>query len=158
MSCWAADCATVKGVAGFDNAVFTATASGWIQLIDQGITAQNYGSASKTVTINFDKFGVAQSAAQQDIDITASQVSDFCTAVSTCIAANEQYAANIGGAASIAVNHGLNTRDVIVQLYDNSTYDTVYADVTRNTVGQVTVDFTTAPAANAIRILITKVS
>ena len=154
----ATDGATVKGVAGFDNAVFTATASGWIQLIDQGITAQNYGSASKTVTVNFDKFGVAQSAAQQDIDITASQVSDFCTAVSTCIAANEQYAADIGGAASIAVNHGLGTRDVIVQLYDNSTYDTVYADVTRNTTGQVTVDFTTAPSANAIRILITKVS
>ena len=154
----ATDGATEKGVAGFDNAVFTATANGWIQLIDQGITAGSYGSASKTVTVNFDKFGVAQSAAQQDIDITASQVSDFCTAVSTCIAANEQYAADIGGATSIAVNHGLGTRDVIVQLYDNATYDTVYADVTRNTTGQVTVDFTSAPGANAIRILITKVS
>ena len=154
----ATDGATVKGVAGFDNAVFTATASGWIQLIDQSITAQNYGSASKTVTINFDKFGVAQSASQQDIDITASQVSDFCSAVSTCIAANEQYTADIGGAASIEVTHNLNTRDVMVQLYDNSSYDTVYADVTRNTVNKVTVDFTTAPSANDIRILITKVA
>ena len=138
--------------------MFTATASGWIQLIDQSITAQNYGSASKTVTINFDKFGVAQSAAQQDIDITASQVSDFCSAVSTCIAANEQYAASIGGATSIEVTHNLGTRDVMVQLYDNSSYDTVYADVTRNTVNKVTVDFTTAPSASDIRILITKVS
>jgi len=154
----ATDGATVKGVAGFDSAVFTATASGWIQLIDQGITPGSIGGASKSLTVNFDKFGVAQSASEQNISITASQVSDFCTAVSTCIAANEQYSDDIGGATSITVNHGLGTRDVMVQLYDNTTFDTVYADVTRNAVGQVTVDFTTAPAADAIRILITKVS
>ena len=154
----ATDGATVKGVAGFDSAVFTATASGWIQLIDQGITPGSIGGASKSLTVNFDKFGVAQSASEQNISITASQVSDFCTAVSTCIAANEQYSDDIGGATSITVNHGLGTRDVMVQLYDNTTFDTVYADVTRNQVGQVTVDFTTAPAADAIRILITKES
>ena len=152
------DGATEKGVAGFDNAVFTATANGWIQLIDQGITPGSIGGADKSLTINFDKYGVAQSAAEQNISITASQVSDFCSAVSTCIAANEQYAADIGGATSIAVTHNLGTRDVMVQLYDVSSFDTVYADVTRNTVNQVTVDFTTAPSAGDIRILITKVS
>ena len=152
------DGGTEKGVAGFDNAVFTATANGWIQLIDQGITPGSIGGASKSLTVNFDKFGVAQSASEQNISITASQVSDFCTAVSTCIAANEQYAATIGGAASIGVTHNLGTRDVMVQLYDVSSFDTVYADVTRNTINQVTVDFTSAPSAGDIRILITKVS
>lgn len=154
----ATDGATVKGVAGFDSAVFTASASGWIQLIDQSITETTYGGASKSLSIEFDKYGVAQSAAEQTIDITASQVSDFCSAVSTCIAANEQYAADIGGATSIAVNHGLATRDVMVQLYDLTTYETVFADVERNTTAQVTVKFTTAPGASSIRILITKVS
>ena len=138
--------------------MFTATSNGWIQLIDQVITAQNYGSASKTVTINFDKYGVAQSAAQQDIDITASQVSDFCSAVSTCIASNEQYTETVGGSNSIDIQHDLGTRDVIVQLYDASSYDTVYADVTRTDANNINLSFTTAPTAADIRVLIQKVS
>ena len=116
------------------------------------------GSANRSLSATVTAKGLLTSLSDQAINITASQVSDFCTAVSTCIAANEQYSDDIGGATSITVNHGLGTRDVMVQLYDNTTFDTVYADVTRNAVGQVTVDFTTAPAADAIRILITKVS
>lgn len=154
------DGASTKGIAGFDSAVFTVTGNGWVQLIDQSITEQSYGGASKSLTITFDKYGVAQSAAEQTIDISASQVSDFCSAVSTCIASNEQYTANLGNgsATSIAVTHSLGTKDVMVQLYDNTNFDTVYADVVRNTVDQVTVSFTSAPASNGIRILITKVS
>ena len=153
----ATDGATTKGVAGFDNDNFTVSSNGWVQLITRS-TAGSYGSAAKTVSLTIDDDGITTSASDQNIDITASQVSDFCTAVSTCIAANEQYAASIGGAASIAVNHGLGTRDVMVQLYDLSSYETVYADVERNTTAQVTVKFTTAPGASSIRILITKVS
>jgi len=158
----ASDGATEKGVAGFDNAVFTATANGWIQLIDQSITAQNYGSASKTVTVNFDKFGVAQSAAEQDIDITASQVSDFCTAVSTCIASNEQYSELIGTGSTpttYTVNHQLGT-DVMVQLYDTSSGDTVYAESVRTAAnsGTVTISTNSAIATNGVKVLVTKVS
>ena len=152
------DGGTQKGVAGFDSANFDVTANGWVQLDDTGVSAGAYGGASKSLSATVTAKGLLSSLSEQTIDITASQVSDFCTAVSTCIAANEQYSASIGGATSIAVTHGLGTRDVMVQLYDNSSYDTVYADVTRNTVNQVTVDFTTAPSANDIRILITKVS
>ena len=158
----ASDGATEKGVAGFDNAVFTATANGWIQLIDQSITAQNYGSASKTVTVNFDKFGVAQSAAEQDIDITASQVSDFCTAVSTCIASNEQYSELIGTGSTpttYTVNHQLGT-DVMVQLFDTSTGDTVYAESVRTAAnsGTVTISTNSAIANAGVKVLVTKVS
>jgi len=154
----ASDGATQKGVAGFDSGNFGVTANGWVTLDNTGVSAGSYGSASKSLSATVTAKGLLTSLSQQDIDITASQVSDFCTAVSTCIASNEQYTADIGGATSIAVTHNLGTRDVMVQLYDNSSYDTVYADVTRNTVNQVTVDFTTAPSANDIRILITKVS
>ena len=59
-----------------------------------------------------------------------------------------------GTSTSIAVTHSLGTRDVIVQLYDVSTFDTVYADVTRNTTNQVTIEFGSAPAASDIRVLI----
>ena len=62
-----------------------------------------------------------------------------------------------GSATAITVTHSLNTRDVIIQLYDASTYDTVYADVVRTTVDTATITFTTAPAANDIKVLVTKI-
>lgn len=62
-----------------------------------------------------------------------------------------------GSATAITVTHSLNTRDVIIQLYDASTYDTVYADVVRTTVDTATITFTTAPATNDIKVLVTKI-
>ena len=69
------------------------------------------------------------------------------------------FAANIGdgSATSIAVTHDLGTKDIIVQLYDVSSYETVYADVVRTNNKQVTMTFATAPAANDVRVLITTV-
>ena len=63
---------------------------------------------------------------------------------------------DIGGSTTIAVTHNLGTLDVIVQLYDKSTYETVYADVVRNSVNQITVSFATAPSSGAIRVLVQK--
>ena len=67
------------------------------------------------------------------------------------------YAASVGGSTSIAVTHNLGTRDVIVQLYDNTTFDTVYADVERNSTSQVTLTFASAPSAGGIRVLVSKI-
>jgi hypothetical protein len=55
---------------------------------------------------------------------------------------------------SFAITHGLNTRDVQVQVYDNSTYDTVEVGVVRNSVDQVTISFTVAPSSDAYRVVI----
>lgn len=62
-----------------------------------------------------------------------------------------------GSLTSIAVTHNLGTRNVIVQMYDASTYETVYAEVVRNSANQVTVGFNDAPATDDIAILISKV-
>ena len=67
------------------------------------------------------------------------------------------FASSIGGATSVTVTHSLDTRDVIVQLYDIATFDTVVADVVRTNANAVDVSFTTAPSANAIRVLVTKI-
>jgi len=69
------------------------------------------------------------------------------------------FAANIGdgSATSVAITHNLGTRDVIVQIYDNSSYDTVIADVVRTSTSVVTIGFAAAPTTNDIRVLITKI-
>ena len=72
---------------------------------------------------------------------------------------DREYVASIGDGVTLSydVTHNLNTRDVVVQLFDNSTYDTVFADVVRTTVNYVTISFASAPSLNDIRVLITKV-
>ena len=57
---------------------------------------------------------------------------------------------------SSIITHSLNTRDVIVQLYDTVTYETVIADVIRTSIDQVNVIFTTTPT-NSVRVLIQKI-
>jgi len=69
------------------------------------------------------------------------------------------FAAAIGDASatSIPVAHNLGSKNVIVQLFHVDTDETVYADVVRTNTNTVTVSFTTAPAANKIQVLISKV-
>ena len=69
------------------------------------------------------------------------------------------YATSIGdgSATSYTVTHNLGSQDVIVQLYDASSLDTVFADVVRTSTSVVTIDFNSAPTANDIRVLVTKI-
>jgi hypothetical protein len=62
-----------------------------------------------------------------------------------------------GTTTSFTVTHGLGTRNVMVQMYDASSYETVYAEVSRTSTTALTVRFNTAPAANDITVLVTKV-
>lgn len=63
-----------------------------------------------------------------------------------------------GTQVSFLVTHSFNTRDVMVELYDNATYETVYADVVRTSVNAVTIVFNTAPTASQIRVLIKEIA
>ena len=62
-----------------------------------------------------------------------------------------------GVSTSIVVNHGFNTMTVMVQLYDTSTGETVYADVVRTDNNNITINFAQAPAFLSYRVLIVKV-
>lgn len=68
------------------------------------------------------------------------------------------YAANVGNGSSLsfAVTHNLNTLDVIVQVVEVSTGDTVFTDIARTSVNVVTVTFASAPSTNQYRIIIKK--
>lgn len=68
-----------------------------------------------------------------------------------------KYAETIGdgSATSIAVAHGLNTRDVKVEVYATAApYDTVYAEVQRTDVNTVTVLFGEAPTSGQYRVVV----
>ena len=60
------------------------------------------------------------------------------------------------GSTSGTITHNFDTYDVIVQIFDLSTKETVYADIDRNTVNTVTVVFASA-TANNVRVLIQKI-
>lgn len=68
------------------------------------------------------------------------------------------YKANIGNGVdtTITVTHSLNTRDVEVVLFDNTTYETVVpVSIRRATVNTLTINFgETAPSSNAYRCLV----
>ena len=85
--------------------------------------------------------------------------SDTTRAVTAAGLAARSYRAAIGdgSATAIAVTHSLGTKDVMVQMYDASSFETVIAQVVRNTTAQVTVTFNTAPTSGDIIILVTKI-
>lgn len=82
---------------------------------------------------------------------------NFATTVTNQLASKiDKYAANVGGATSQVITHNLNSRDVAVSVYENSSpYAEVYCDVERTSVNTVTLKFAKAPAANEYRVVIT---
>ncbi len=60
-----------------------------------------------------------------------------------------------GSATAFVITHNLGTRDVIIQVYDAASYDTVIADTVRTTTDTATVTFSTAPSSNAYIAVIT---
>lgn len=61
-----------------------------------------------------------------------------------------------GTSTSLTFTHNLGTRDVIVQVFQTGTpYKTVFCGITRNTTNQVTLDFSTAPAAGSRTVVVT---
>lgn len=61
-----------------------------------------------------------------------------------------------GAATSYAVTHNLNTRDVNVEVYRNSgNFDSVLVDTQRSSLNAVTIIFSSAPASNAFKVVVT---
>ena len=149
--------ATTVGLASFPTSGgLTVNASGAVALDARAGVVGTYGAVTKSLQITADGKGIITGIAAADIAIPSTQVTNFCTAVEACVGTGLNYAANIGdgSATSYAVTHALGTRDVIVQVYDNTTFDTVICDVVRTSTTVVTLSTTTALAANAARVLI----
>lgn len=147
--------ATIQGIANFPTAGGLTVSAGAVSLTTTGPGVGSVGSASQSLTITTDVKGRVTARTAQAIAITSSQVTNFNTSVNGLIAANS-FSASVT-LSSQAVIHNLNSKDVIVQLYDTVSFDTVYADVNRTNVNTVTITFGATPA-NAVRVLISKVT
>ena len=84
---------------------------------------------------------------------------DTTRAVTAAGLAARSFSAAIGDGTNTSFNvtHSLGTRNVIVQMYDSSSYETVYAEVSRTTTDIVNFRFNTAPSSGDITVLISKI-
>ena len=64
----------------------------------------------------------------------------------------------VAPATVMPVLHNMNSLDVMVQVYEIATGDTVECDVTRTNVNQVTLNFATAQPQNSLKVLIIKIA
>ena len=87
-------------------------------------------------------------------DISVSYSAGTAT-VSSAAQENNTYAETIADT-DLTIDHNLDTRDIIVQLYDTVTYETVYADIDRISVDRLGVTFASTPD-NSIRVLVQKI-
>ena len=76
------------------------------------------------------------------------------TVTNTDTNSSNTYATTISDTA--VITHSLNTRDVIIELYDSVTYETVYADIERTSTTTATITFADTPT-NSIRVLVQKI-
>ena len=150
--------ATTVGIASFPTAGgLSITGAGAVSMPATG-SAGSVGSASQSLSVTTDAKGRVTSKSAQSISITSSQVSNF-TASATTVVTDREYTTTIGdgNAVSYTVNHDLGTRNVMVSLFDSSSYETVYATVVRTDTANVTVSMAAAPTTNDITVLVQKI-
>ena len=148
---------TTPGIASFAAANFDVSAAGAVTLADTGVTAATYGSATAVSRVAVNAKGQVTSASNQTIAIPHTAVTDFDTEVDARITAREFAGSNSGSGTSHVFTHNLSSNDVMVEIVDTSTLETVFAKVDRTSTSAVTVTTASSISAGAIRALITKI-
>jgi hypothetical protein len=86
-------------------------------------------------------------------------LTDTARAVTPASLASLRYVATgVGSAATWTVTHNLNSKDVIVQIYQITTGDTVECDVTRSTVNTAVLGFCATQDLTDLRVLVIKIA
>ena len=148
------------GVASFSSSNFAVDAAGEVTVKNNGIalgteTTGNY-VASVTGSTNVTVTGGSGEGSTPSISVPHANIDDRIT--------KRQYAGLIGDNSNTKFDiasstHGLgsDSTQFMVQLVEVSSGETVHAEVDRAASGVVTISFSTAPATNAIRVLIIKI-
>jgi hypothetical protein len=151
-------------------------AGGDFTFVDAGSTLANTGwvnidevNTVGTDPIVFQQFsGAGTYTASNGVQLVGSNFSGVAVAnggltvgasgfeLDTAIAVRK-YAANVGDGSntSYTITHNLNTRDVIVSVYDNSSpYAEVICDVQHTSTSAITLLFSVAPTSNQYRVVV----
>ena len=168
---------TTVGIASFSSDNFAVSAAGAVTIKDNGVilgteTTGNYvatiaegagidvtgsgsESAAVTVTLDLNELTVGTTPTHLSGNDGSGNTRKFTiTEVADEVSAANGFAATIS--ASGTVTHNLGTNDVIIQLYDTVTLETVYADMDRSSVNAVDITFAATPT-NSIRVLVQKI-
>ena len=147
---------TVLGIVNVPAAGGLSISSGAVSLPNVG-TAATVGGVAKSLVLTTDTKGRVSSATAGDIQIAASQVTNFCAEVESCQTAREKVG-TIGSASSWTITHNFGTRNVVVTVYQNSgSYQEVKTTVTRPTVNTVVISVAFAVGANAYNYMLQQV-
>tara|TARA_R110000851_G_scaffold31656_1_gene85446 strand:+ start:1607 stop:3370 length:1764 start_codon:yes stop_codon:yes gene_type:complete len=98
---------------------------------------------------------IGAGAVAQGTGISVAYASGIATVTNTQTNAANTYAETITDT-DLEIEHGLNSSDVMVQLYDTTTKETVYAVVDRISDTKIGVSFATTPT-NSVRVLVQKI-
>jgi hypothetical protein len=116
--------------------------------VDAPTTLANWTTVQNNIDLaSLTQVGIGNVNAGTGIDVS---YSSGTATVSTQVTS---YATTISATATIT--HNLGTRDVIIQLYDTVTYETVYSDNVRTTTNTATITFASTPT-NPIRVVVQK--
>ncbi len=150
--------ATVKGIANFPTAGGLTVATGAVSMPNV-VAAGSVGSATQSLSITTDAKGRVTSRSAQAIAIPSTQITDFCSAVETCISDASEFTTTIGNGTLLThtVTHNLDSKVVMVQLYDTSSGETVNATVVRTTVDAITVSTSKPIATGDVTVMIKRI-
>ena len=147
---------TVLGIVNVPAAGGLSISSGAVSLPNVG-TAATVGGVAKSLVLTTDTKGRVSSATAGDIQIAASQVTNFCAEVESCQTAREKVG-TIGSATSWTITHNFGTRNVVATVYQNSgSYQEVKTTITRPTVNTVVISVAFAVGANAYNYMLQQV-
>ncbi len=172
---------TTKGVASFAAADFD-VASGAVTLEDTVVKTVTTDSGALTPSshgfsilggegMDVTHTGTTITVAGEDATTTnkgivelatgaeTNALTDTARAVTPASLASLRYAVTgTGSAATWTVTHSLNSKDVMVQIYQLSTGDTVECDVTRTTVNAVVLGFCATQDLTDLRVIVIKIA
>jgi len=150
--------ATTPGIASFPSAGgLDVTAAGAVSMKTLGAAGTGGASATATTGVTIDIKGRVTGFTSTNIAIPHTQITDFDTEVDARITGREFAGSNSGSGTSHTFTHNLDTNDVMVQVYDTSTLETVFAKVDRTSTDVVTVSTASSISAGDIRVLITAI-
>ncbi len=144
---------TTPGIASFAAANFDVSAAAEVTLKDSGVTQGAYGTASAVPRFSVNTKGQITASVDTAISITASQVSNF-NATATSAITEREFVGTTTNQTTHTFTHSLSSTNVLVQLFDTSSRETVYATVARTSANVVTV---TTAASASLTCLITKI-